>query len=203
MREPLLTIPNLLSIFRLVAAPFLLYLAWLGAAEAFLILLAISLASDALDGFLARRWSQESELGTRLDSWGDLANYLLVPLCAWWLWPEIIRREFAVFWLVVGNFTVPLIIGLIKFHRIPGYHTWMTKFAAVLMVPAIYLLFLEITPWLFRIAAMIQLIMAIEELAITLYLKELESNVKSIWHLHNRQKNSSYKLSNGQKPVQE
>lgn len=191
MTPALLTIPNQLSLFRLVAAPFLLYLAWIGEAELFLVLLAISLVSDALDGFLARRWHQESELGTKLDSWGDLANYLLVPLCAWWLWPEIIRQEFMIFWLVVANFSVPLVIGVIKFRRIPSYHTWMTKFAAVVMVPAIYLLFLEITPWPFRIAAMIQLIMAIEELSITFYLKELESNVKSIWHLINRHKNSN------------
>lgn len=191
MTPALLTIPNQLSLFRLVAAPFLLYLAWIGEAELFLVLLAISLVSDALDGFLARRWHQESELGTKLDSWGDLANYLLVPLCAWWLWPEIIRQEFMIFWLVVANFSVPLVIGVIKFRRIPSYHTWMTKFAAVVMVPAIYLLFLEITPWPFRIAAMIQLIMAIEELSITFYLKELESNVKSIWHLINRHKKSN------------
>jgi phosphatidylglycerophosphate synthase len=187
MNQSLWTIPNLLSLFRLVAAPLLLYLAWIGAAELFLGLLAISLLSDALDGYLARRWHQESELGTRLDSWGDLANYLLVPLCAWWLWPEIIRREFVIFWLVVANFTVPLLIALLKFHQIPSYHTWSAKFAAVLMVPAIYLLFLEITSWPFRVAAITQLLMAIEEIAITLYLKRLQSNVRSLWHLLQQQ----------------
>ena len=183
MNQTLLTIPNQFSLFRLIAAPFLLYFAWIGEAAPFLILLAVSLVSDALDGYLARRWHQESELGTKLDSWGDLANYLLVPLCAWWLWPEIIRREFAIFWLVIANFFVPLLFGLLKFHKIPGYHTWMAKFAALLMVPAIYLLFLDITPWPFRIAAMIHLLMAIEEISITLYLNTLESNVKTIWHL--------------------
>ncbi|MCW8827172.1 MAG: CDP-alcohol phosphatidyltransferase family protein [Gammaproteobacteria bacterium] len=188
MNQALLTIPNQLSLFRLIAAPFLLYLAWIGEANIFLILLAISLVSDALDGFLARRWHQESELGTKLDSWGDLANYFLVPICAWWLWPEIIRREFLIFWLVVANFSVPLLVGLVKFHQIPSYHTWSAKFAAVLMVPAIYLLFLEITPWPFRIAAMIQLLMALEEIAITLYLKDLESNVKTLWHLIRKHK---------------
>jgi len=188
MNKTVFTIPNLLSIFRLVAAPFLLYLAWIGEAELFLILLATSLVSDAFDGFLARRWHQESELGVRLDSYGDLANYMLVPLCAWWLWPEIISQEFILFWLVVANFTVPLIIGLVKFRMVPSYHTWLAKFAAVIMVPSIYLLFLEITPWPFRIAAMIQLFMAVEEIAITLYLKQPESNVKTIWHLVNKYK---------------
>jgi len=188
MNRAWISIPNLLSIFRLVAAPFLLYLAWIGEAELFLIVLAISLVSDAFDGYLARRWHQETELGVRLDSYGDVANYMLVPICAWWLWPEIIRQEFLIFWLVVANFSVPLVICLLKFHRISSYHTWLAKFSAVLMVPAIYLLFLEISPWPFRIAAMIQLLMAIEEIAITLYLKQLETNVRTIWHLINKHK---------------
>ena len=86
-------IPNMLSGFRLVAAPFLLCLAWMGHADLFLVVLSISLFSDSVDGFIARRLNVASDMGTRLDSWGDLATYLTVPLCAWWLWPEILKRE--------------------------------------------------------------------------------------------------------------
>ena len=78
-------IPNLLSGFRLLAAPVMLYLAWIGKPNGFLVLLAISLSTDAVDGFLARRLSWQSELGARLDSWGDFATYVSVPLGAWWL----------------------------------------------------------------------------------------------------------------------
>ena len=94
-------IPNLLSGFRLLAAPIMLYLAWTGKPLSFLIMLAISLSTDAIDGFLARRLNWQSELGARLDSWGDFTTYITVPLGAWWLWPDILRRE--AFFCMVGH----------------------------------------------------------------------------------------------------
>ena len=66
-------LPNLFSIFRLVAAPFLIYIAWCGRHNFFLVLLAISLVTDAIDGFIARKMGVVSDLGAKLDSLGDLA----------------------------------------------------------------------------------------------------------------------------------
>jgi CDP-diacylglycerol--glycerol-3-phosphate 3-phosphatidyltransferase len=83
--EPLVTIPNALSALRLVLAPVLLWLAWTGQHTAFLVTLSASLLSDLVDGWLARRFGQATQLGTLLDSWGDLVTYTSVPLCAWWL----------------------------------------------------------------------------------------------------------------------
>src|SRR5512147_907212 len=91
--EPLVTIPNALSALRLVLAPVLLYLAWTGQPTPFLVALVVSLLSDLCDGWFARRFNQATHLGTLLDSYGDLATYMTVPLCAWWLWPDLIRRE--------------------------------------------------------------------------------------------------------------
>ena len=56
-------IPNLLSGFRLVAAPFMLYLSWMGLRKIFLALLVLSLLSDAIDGFIARRLNTNSDIG--------------------------------------------------------------------------------------------------------------------------------------------
>ncbi|MDD1641346.1 MAG: CDP-alcohol phosphatidyltransferase family protein, partial [Methylococcaceae bacterium] len=49
-----LTLPNLLTGFRFVAAPGLLWLAWQGHEIAFMILLAIAFLTDLLDGLVAR-----------------------------------------------------------------------------------------------------------------------------------------------------
>lgn len=75
-------LPNILSAFRIAAAPFLLYVAFIGHKSIFLFILGLSLLSDAVDGFIARRLGVSSKIGTKLDSWGDLATYLTVPLCA-------------------------------------------------------------------------------------------------------------------------
>ena len=183
MTNKLVSIPNLLSGFRLIAAPFLLYLAWTGHPTLFLVLLAVSLLSDSIDGFIARRLNEASEFGTQLDSWGDLATYLTVPLCAWWLWPEILKREAFFVWLVIGAYIVPLMAGFVRFQRLPSYHTWAAKSAAVLMSFAVFILFVVDIAWPFRCAAIVQALVACEEVAITLRFSKLESNVRSFWHL--------------------
>ncbi|TDB36123.1 MAG: CDP-alcohol phosphatidyltransferase family protein [Deltaproteobacteria bacterium] len=69
MPKRALTIPNLLSILRILLAPLLLVAAATDLPGPFLFLFLLSLVSDALDGFLARRLNQVSELGAQLDSW--------------------------------------------------------------------------------------------------------------------------------------
>ncbi len=178
-----ISIPNLLSVFRIIAAPLLLYLAWLGHSNLFLALVVVLLLSDSIDGFLARRLNEVSELGAKLDSWGDLVTMLSIPLCAWWLWPEILIREafFVLFVLVAYN--LPLLIGFVKFRRLPSYHTWASKTSAVLMGSAVIILFIMDIAWPFRCAAIFQAFVACEGIAITLKLPKLQNNVRSFWHL--------------------
>lgn len=183
MHSAWFTLPNFLSGFRLFAAPFLIYLAWTGQASAFLVLLAVTLLSDAVDGFVARSLHEATELGTRLDSWGDLVIYLTIPLCAWWLWPDIIRREALFILLVIAAFIVPLVVGLIKFGCLTSYHTWAAKTVAVLMSVSIFLLFLTDIAWPFRLTVLGLCLAACEEVAISMKLPRLQSNVKSYWHV--------------------
>jgi CDP-diacylglycerol--glycerol-3-phosphate 3-phosphatidyltransferase len=183
MRTPNKNIPNLLSSFRIIAAPFLLIIAWQDRPNLFLAILAVSLLSDALDGFIARRFKATSKTGTKLDSWGDFVTYVTVAVCAWRLWPEILHRE--VFFVVAGIvfFALPVIAGSIKFKRLPCYHTWAAKIQAVLICIAIYILFITGIAWPFQCAVILQFFVSIEEIAITLWLTEQRHNIPSFWHL--------------------
>jgi len=178
-----MNIPNLLSGFRLIAAPFLLLIAWSGYPGWFFALLIIMFMTDAIDGFVARKLNIASELGTRLDSWGDMATYLIIPICAWWLWPEIIRREAFFVFIAVLCYIVPLAAGFIKFKRLPSYHTWSAKAAAVLMSSCVILLFGVDMPWPFRFAVIFQVFVTCESVAITLRLSRWQCNIPSYWHL--------------------
>jgi CDP-diacylglycerol--glycerol-3-phosphate 3-phosphatidyltransferase len=183
MRSKYKNIPNLLSSFRVIIAPFLLVIAWQELPNLFLAVLAVSLLSDALDGFLARRLGVTSKTGAELDSWGDFATYCTFALCAWWLWPEILQRE--AFFVVMGIvfFLLPALAGSIKFKRLPSYHTWAAKTQAVLMCAALYILFITDISWPFRCAVVLQYFVAIDEVAITLRLREQRHNIPSFWHL--------------------
>jgi CDP-diacylglycerol--glycerol-3-phosphate 3-phosphatidyltransferase len=175
-------VPNLLSALRLVLAPVMLVLAWSGHPNAFLGCLIVSLFSDLADGFVARHFGKPSVLGAKLDSWGDLAMYLTLPPCIWWLWPDVILAELPFVALALASFVLPTLIGLMKFKRFTSYHTYGAKFSAVVMGVAMLLLFTGQTPWPFRIGAAIFALAEIEEIAITAVLSEWTSDVRSLWH---------------------
>lgn len=181
-REPLLTIPNALSALRLVLAPVLVWLAWTGQHTAFLVTLSASLLSDLTDGWFARRFDQATQLGTLLDSYGDFATYMTVPVCAWWLWPDLIRREAWYAAAIVAAYVFPIALGYLKYGRLTAYHTWGAKLSAVVVGGSALALFAGGPPEPFRVATWILVLAELEEIAITTILPTWRPNVPSILH---------------------
>jgi CDP-diacylglycerol--glycerol-3-phosphate 3-phosphatidyltransferase len=177
-----LSLPNLLSALRLALAPVLVVLAWTGQPAAFLAVLVVALGSDACDGWIARRLGQETPLGTRLDSWGDLATYATVPLCAWWLWPDLLRREAPWVTAAVVAYLVPVAIGWLRYRRLTSYHTWGAKLSAVLVGASALLLFAGGPALPFRIATLVLVLAELEEIAITATLPVWRANVPTLRH---------------------
>lgn len=178
-----LNLPNLLTGFRFVAAPFLLTFAWNGYGLAFMGLLAVAFLTDLLDGWVARTTGQVSEFGAVLDSWADVITYLTIALCCWWLWPEVVAREWFYVVLIVASCLLPSAAGLIKFGHFTSYHTWGVKLAAASMGASLYLMFLGGPVWPFRIAAVLCIVAAFEEILITLLAQKPRSDVRSLWHV--------------------
>ncbi|MFZ5470552.1 MAG: CDP-alcohol phosphatidyltransferase family protein [Myxococcota bacterium] len=75
MSTPWLTVPNAISLFRLVLAPVFVALLFTHHAWWALATFAVAMASDAIDGLLARLLHQQSKLGALLD---PIADKLLV-----------------------------------------------------------------------------------------------------------------------------
>jgi len=175
-----LNLPNLLSLLRLAAAPILLLLAAADRPTAYLLLLLAALLSDVVDGFLARRLNQRTELGARLDSWGDFAIYMTVPLGAWWLWPDLIRHEAGFVTAVVASYVLPVAFGFLKYRRLTSYHTLGAKISAVLLSAGALLLFAGGPAWPFRLAVAALVLAELEEIAITAVLPEWKANVPTL-----------------------
>ena len=68
---------NGVTLYRAVSSVFLLYFIWTRNVEVFKWLLAISFFTDAIDGFLARRFMVSSIMGARLDSLADDLTVLM------------------------------------------------------------------------------------------------------------------------------
>lgn len=175
-------IPNLLSLFRIVAAPFLLLSGWLEMPTLFYVLFGTMLLSDALDGFIARRLHQTSSFGARLDTYGDILTYLSTLGAAWWLWPSLVHHELPYIIAAALLYAIPALFSLVKFGQLASYHTWITKISAILMGVGVVILLFFKEPMLFHWAVYFLLLETVENIAITLLLKEQQTNIHSFWH---------------------
>lgn len=183
MGNNLYSIPNLLSLLRLILVPLLIGLAMYEQAQLFLLLLAVSLVSDVLDGYVARKLQQTSELGAKLDSWGDILTYGAMIFGLYFIWPTIFIAQAGYLFAAMLSFILPLLLALSRFGSYPSYHTLGAKITAILMAPAYYLLILWDSELFFRAVILLRVLVAIEEMAITFALKRPKSNVDSIFFL--------------------
>ena len=91
-----MTIPNLISMVRLVGAPILLWLANNDHDIAVIFVLIIASASDYLDGKLARILKQQSKLGEILDPTTDRIYIAAILYLLW-------SRDIFPNWLEIGR----------------------------------------------------------------------------------------------------
>jgi cardiolipin synthase len=177
-----INIPNALSSLRISMSPVLLYLAFAQNPAAFLFLAVLTEITDALDGYVARRLHQVTELGSHLDSAGDFIIYATLAFSALVLWPDIVLEELVWFVLVICSFTLPALVGYIKYHHFTSFHTRSVKAAAFTGVVGYLLMFSNTTPMVFKVAAVLSVIAGIEEIAISLLSREDHVDVRSLWH---------------------
>jgi len=111
-------IPNIISILRIVLVVPIAYFLWQQNYLIALLLFLIGGLSDGLDGFIARRYKWETELGVILDPMGDklmmLTAYLLLGwhhLLPWWLVALVVFRDFII---VLGTLLYRKFIGEAK-----------------------------------------------------------------------------------------
>ena len=98
--DRVLTVPNALSLARLLLVPVFAYLIVTRADGWALLVLAVSGVTDFLDGYLARAWGQESRLGALLDPAADrlyifstLLGLAYRDLIPWWLVAVVVLRD--------------------------------------------------------------------------------------------------------------
>lgn len=99
--DRILTVPNALSLLRLLGVPLFLWLVLVPEADVWaFVVLAVASATDWLDGALARALDQRSRLGILLDPLADrlyiaatLLGLAFRSLIPWWLVGILVARE--------------------------------------------------------------------------------------------------------------
>lgn len=176
-----LSLPNVISAIRVALAPLLILFIIQDQAHLFLSVLAFSLFTDAIDGYLARRLNQVTELGIRLDSWADLITYAVMLLGLIQLWPELFERESNYLVIAFSSWIVPLLVCQARFGCFPSYHTFAAKIAAVSVAPAYFIATLWDNSLIFRGVLLFYLWVALEQVIITSILPRWQGNIAGFW----------------------
>ena len=121
-----LTVPNLLSFFRLLMVPVFLYLILVGYDLLALVVLVVSTATDFFDGLIARRFGQISRLGQLLDPAADrlfifvtLVGLAVRNILPWWVVAAIIGRDLLL--LLIG-----VVLANVGYGPLPVHHLGKT-----------------------------------------------------------------------------
>ena len=165
-----LTIPNLLSAFRILLVPaFIVSYLYMDSGESFafwpVIILLVSGITDLFDGMIARRFNQVSDLGKMLDPVADKLTQISVLVCLtirfremWALWLLLILYVVKEFSIMVGG----LVMLKGKRQEVPQAK-WFGKLSTFEFYTAMLLLlaFPQMPEWLISVFALLTAALAI------------------------------------------
>ncbi|MCB0460270.1 MAG: CDP-alcohol phosphatidyltransferase family protein, partial [Flavobacteriaceae bacterium] len=120
------------SFYRIVAFPLLLLLLWLGNRDVFAIFLLISYLTDAVDGFLARKYKMTSARGSQLDSLGDQLTFIAGLLGLVYFEKDFIFENILLIIVVFSPYIIQMIIAYVKYKKTTAFHTYMAKISAIM-----------------------------------------------------------------------
>ncbi len=178
------TLADLLTIYRIAAAPVAATLAVIGYRDAFFILIIISLITDLVDGPLARWSGENTETGAKLDTIADGCTLLAGVLGLYLFEITNLRPELPWLGLFLVSYCIAALACLARFRTLPAYHLYLSKAAA--LCSGLFFVWLYVAGYSqqFLVALVgIGLLANLESLAVTLRLKHFRSDVRSVFLL--------------------
>nr|WP_199329566.1 CDP-alcohol phosphatidyltransferase family protein [Leptolyngbya sp. FACHB-1624] len=176
-------IPAILVGLRFAIAPFLLLDALDGTVTNwFLLGYILAIVSDIFDGIIARKLKVSTPQLRQADSWADICLFLCLALSTWLVYPTVILDFKIPLLIAVAAQFLLFSISLIKFRKLPSFHTYTAKaWGLALLVAAIALFGFGYAPTLWG-AIVLCWINSLEEIAMTFILPAWTCDVLSIVH---------------------
>lgn len=188
MKFILRNIPNILSGWRLLSFPVLIYFIFTGNRSAFILLLSINLITDILDGLIARIFKLQTNFGARLDSLADMGTYIAAFTAFIVLEWSFVSSKAVAFSVLIIMWILPQLISIIRFRKPPHFHLWSNKFAGYIQGIFIFTYFnwgnSEIYFWFMW---SISILAFLEELIVAVRIPKLRSDLKGIYWMMREQ----------------
>ncbi len=146
MSSRIITVPNLLTVFRMVLIPFFVSLLFYQRFILALAVFATAGVTDGLDGLLARRFNQKSQLGTILDPIADKLMLVtaFVVLSMRSVFPQPVPSHLPIpFWVTVAVISrdVFILVGAVAINVVTGFRgfrpSMLGKINTVIQITAI------------------------------------------------------------------
>lgn len=180
--EKKLNLPNVLSAYRILALPFIVWTIAAGEKQAYITLLSVNLVTDILDGLIARRFGLETEFGARLDSIADIGTYSMAFAGMIVLEQAFVEAHAVEFFVLIGLYASVQAIALLRFRRPTSFHLYSSKITGYVQGIFIFAYFVfGYRPWSFYAMLAVSCLAYTEALIIVLCIPQLRSNVKGIW----------------------
>ncbi len=180
------TIPNYLSLSRIVFLPLLFVFVLKDMRLAFLIAYILIASTDFFDGLIAKNFNQKSPIGTRMDSVADVFFISSTAFFIYKLYPNYLAPNVPLLIIGVSVVAVSAIVSLILFKKLVLMHTTITRLPTLLVFFfMIFSYFLNTTYFLSAIL-IIYIIGFLEEIIIFLKYGLVDPDVKSIFHINKK-----------------
>lgn len=175
---------NMLTIYRIIISPVLLVLV-LNDNPFFKWLLLSAFITDALDGFLARRFKVTTKLGARMDSMADDFLFTVSIIAMVHLHTGVIIENLYMIAGMLFIFLVKMIFLYFKHNKlISGMHTYLTKAAALSQaVFFLHCIFYAPNNTLFDVMAVTTIAAIAEEIIIICAFRDLKQNIKGLFFI--------------------
>ncbi|MEO9870601.1 CDP-alcohol phosphatidyltransferase family protein [Ekhidna sp.] len=177
-----LSLPDWLSLYRIIVAPFLLILIFVDARVLFSTLLLISFLTDALDGFLARRMNIVTQRGSQFDSIGDAITFTVGLIGIIWFENAFVMEQAGLLIFAFSFYILQLFIAYWKYGMPSSFHTYLAKTSAVFQaVFMLWLFFIGVEYWLFYLTIILSILETVEEIILILIFPKWKSDVKGLF----------------------
>lgn len=182
--ENILNVPNIISLYRLLVFPLILYFALSGQEKLYTIFLCISLISDIIDGNMARYFKLQTKFGAALDNLADVCTYSMAFLGIFLFKWEDIAPHAWILYLFLAVFIASYLVSFIRFGKIPGLHLYSAVSAGYLQGLFFFVLFVfGFYPWFYYLVLIWGIIAYIEKIFILLRLDDIRIGVKGLYWL--------------------
>ncbi|NNF20456.1 MAG: CDP-alcohol phosphatidyltransferase family protein [Saprospiraceae bacterium] len=176
------SIPDWLSLYRILAIPLLSYLMIAGFRELFGIFLLISFLTDAMDGYLARKLNIETQRGAQLDSIGDILTVFIGIVAAFKFEWAFMYKHLLLIIISFALYFLQLVIAFMRYGMPSSFHTILAKISMVIQsVFLVWICLVGISYALFVAAISFSILEAIEEIALTVKYDKWQPNIKGIF----------------------